>query len=555
MNRHSMKTRFVLLGFCLLVGAVVFRLMVALPFAQDQLRELVSAQQLALAQYIARDVDTSLVERRALVGQLAASLPTSLLSQHDELTEWLAQRHGVNPLFDRGVFVVHADGHGLIADYPSLPRLQQLNFSDREWFRAALASDGPIINHPSIGRASGKPVVVMSCAVRDGKGKIVAVLGGVVQLSTPGFLDGLQQQKMGASGGFLLISPADKLFVGASDPGMVFKPTPAPGMNALHDRAMGGFRGTGVTVNVKGVEEVVAIASVPSTGWYVVSRIPTTEAYQPVTALRGLLLKSSVVILLIVTAIILVALPRMLRPITEAARAMRDMADGRRELEALPVTRHDELGDLVLGFNYLVTRLREKEAALRASEASMAFIAHHDSLTGLFNRTMLEDRLAQALARAERDERHFALLFCDLDFFKPINDDFGHDIGDAVLVEVAARLTHGRRRVDTVARHGGDEFVVLLTDLDDARADAETVGRQYLQALAQPFVVGERSFTLSVSIGVALYLGEPIAGSQLMSRADVAMYQAKRSGKNTMCFFGDPTTPQPVLRPSAPVNS
>jgi diguanylate cyclase (GGDEF)-like protein len=115
---------------------------------------------------------------------------------------------------------------------------------------------------------------------------------------------------------------------------------------------------------------------------------------------------------------------------------------------------------------------------------------------------------------------------------------------------VAARLSNGRRRVDTVARHGGDEFVILLTDLDDARADAETVARHYLEVLSEPFYVDGRSFIISASIGVALYTGEPLAGSQLMSRADVAMYQAKRSGKNTCCFFGDPAPPStiPVAR-------
>lgn len=538
MRIHSLKTRFMILGVVLMAIAVGFRLFFALPFAQEQLRELVESQQLSIANYIARDIDQALSAQRDQVGEIARQLPPALLARPAELNDWLGQRQRLTPVFRGGFVVIRPDGSTL-AEYPVVRGREQLQYGERDWFTAVLATGKTVISKPVAGRGSGSPVLIMAAPVRDGAQRVVAVLSGVVQLSSPGFLDRLQEHKLGEAGGFLLVSPQDKLFVGASSPSMIMKPTPAPGVNALHDRAMGGFRGTGITVNAKGVEEISAMASVPATGWFVVARMPTEEAFRPVYALRDFLLKSSAVMLVMMLALLMWVLPHLLRPLTDTARAMREMADGTRDLEPLPVRRRDEMGDLVLGFNYLVARLREKDTALRASEAHMAFIAHHDTLTGLFNRNMLEDRLQQAIARSERDERHFALLFVDLDHFKPINDHHGHGVGDAVLVEVAARLSHGRRRVDTVARHGGDEFVILLTDLDDARADAETVARHYLEVLAEPFFVDGRSFTISASIGIALYTGEPLAGSQLMSRADVAMYQAKRSGKNTCCFFGD----------------
>ena len=161
-------------------------------------------------------------------------------------------------------------------------------------------------------------------------------------------------------------------------------------------------------------------------------------------------------------------------------------------------------------------------------------MAHHDSLTGLYNRAMLEDRLQQALARAEREGSHFALLFCDLDDFKPINDQFGHEAGDAILRQVAARLLDGRRRTDTVARLGGDEFVVLLTDLDDARSSAISVAQQLLAMIGTPFDIEDKTFTLGASIGIALYSGASISPSQLMSQADIAMYQP--NGRESIDF-------------------
>lgn len=550
MRFQSLKTRFFLLGIGLMCVAVGFRLFFALPYAQDQLRELVEAQQLSIANYIARDIDATLAAQRDQVSELARQLPASLLARPGELSDWLGDRQRLTSWFKGGLVVIRPDGSSM-AEYPVVKGREQLQYSSRDWFMATLATGRTVISKPMAGRLSGMPMIIMASPVRDARQQVVGVLAAVVQLSSPGLLDSLQNHRLGSSGGFLLISPEDKLFVGSSNPAMIMKPTPAPGINALHDRAMGGFRGTGITVNAKGVEEISAIASVPTMGWFVVARMPTDEAYRPVNALRDFLLKSSGILFLIMLVVLSFILPALLRPLTDTARAMREMADGKRELEPLPVRRRDEMGDLVLGFNYLVARLREKETALRASEAHMAFIAHHDTLTGLFNRNMLEDRLQQAIARSERDLRHFALLFVDLDHFKPINDEFGHGVGDAVLVEVAARLTAGRRRVDTVARHGGDEFVILLTDLDDARQDADAVARHYLQLLAEPFIVDGRSFHISASIGIALYTGEPLAGTQLMSRADVAMYQAKRAGKNTLCFFGDSAPPSsPVAAPA-----
>lgn len=532
-----MKFRLIGLGVLLIVGGVAVRLYFALPFVQGLLRDEVASQQLSIAAYVARDVDHSIQARRALIGELSRTLPPELLEQPEKLATWVRERQQVNPLFNRGLLVMRPDGVGLLAEYPSMAGRSNLIFSDARWFKAALHADSPVMSKPEHGRVKGEPIMIMAAPVRNVAGQVVAVLAGVVVLDTPGFLDGLQQARLGAGGGFLLVSPADKLFVAASDPAMVLQPTPAPGVNLLHDRAMAGFRGTGVTINAKGVEELSAMATVPSTGWFVVARIPTAEVFHPIQAMQSYFLRNTLTVLFSMIVLMMLMLPRLLRPLTDAAQAMREMADGKRPLAPLPVRRRDEVGDLVLGFNYLVERLHEKEAALKASEASMAFMAHHDALTGLYNRTVLEDRLQQALARALRDGSHFALLFCDLDDFKSINDQYGHATGDAVLRQVAVRLLDERRNTDTVARLGGDEFVILLADLSDTRDGAIVVAQELLKTLSVPFNVDGIMFELSTSIGIALHTRIGVSASQLMSQADIAMYRAKRAGKNEFCVF------------------
>jgi len=554
MNFKTIKFRILALGAGLMIANIIFRFVVALPFAQDTLHQLVDDQQLSIASYIARDVEHSVASRRAFITELARTLPVDLLDQPKRLGEWLEERSRLNPLFPEGMLLINLEGERIAFDGQPWTPDEEENFSDSAWFLAALSTDASVLSRPQYSLATGKPVIIVGSAIRDASQQTVGVLAGVADLSADGFLRDMQENQFGHRGGFLLISPQDQLFIGSSVPEMILQPTPPVGVNLLHDRAMAGYRGTGITVNAQGVEELSAMASVPGTGWFVVARIPTQEAFRPVTDLRGLVLQSTAVAVMGVMLILLLCLPRILRPLTESAQAMREMADGQRKLETLPVVRDDEVGGLVRGFNHLLTKLRENEAVLKEREERLSFLAHHDSLTGLYNRQMLEVRLQYTLDLAKRNGTSFALLFCDLDLFKLINDQFGHAMGDAVLIRVAQRLLKGRRKSDTVARLGGDEFVILLTNLGDPRPDAERLAQQYIAAIAAPYAVGLHEFTLSASIGVALYTGGPMSGSQLMTQADTAMYQAKRA-RLQICFFGDTNADMGVeFRDAADIN-
>ena len=162
--------------------------------------------------------------------------------------------------------------------------------------------------------------------------------------------------------------------------------------------------------------------------------------------------------------------------------------------------------------------------------------AEHDALTGLPNRTLFMDRLEQALATVARQHRQFALMFIDLDHFKAINDNHGHEAGDAVLQEVANRLRRCVRRVDTVSRLGGDEFVVLLADIggvDQAAHVAATI----MQSVGRPVQAAAGSLNLSVSIGIAICPSDGDDPKTLLRHADVAMYHAKESGRSAFQFF------------------
>jgi len=172
----------------------------------------------------------------------------------------------------------------------------------------------------------------------------------------------------------------------------------------------------------------------------------------------------------------------------------------------------------------------------KASEATIWRQAHYDLLTGLPNRRLMRDRLAQELKKCRRDGWQLALLFIDLDHFKEVNDTLGHDWGDVLLTEAAQRIEHHVREVDTVARMGGDEFMVILTELQQV-ADLEAVLQKLLQVLGTVFTLGLEQVFISASIGVTIYPADAEEIEDLLKNADQALYVAKNAGRNRFSFF------------------
>jgi diguanylate cyclase (GGDEF)-like protein len=463
-----------------------------------------------------------------MLERLAKDLPVDLLREPRQVDLWLSRHHALNPLFSLGLAVIPPDGHGIIADFPPLPERRQLDFTATDWFREARDKRRLAIGKPTLGRAAHQPVIVIAAPRLDAAGRVVAIVAGVTALDTPGFLDLIQDSQLGKTGGFLLVSPRDNLFVAASKPEMRLKPLPPPGVNRLHDAAMGGFRGTGITVNAYGVENLASFASVPAADWFVVARLPTAEAFAPIEKMRSRYMRNSVAIGLLIIAVLLLFLRHTFRPMKRAAEQMRLMADGKAPLAPLPVVRRDEVGEMAEGFNYLLEKLRE-------SEARMAHLAHHDALTGLPNRLSFLAHMQKGAALARRQDARLALLFIDLDGFKPVNDRYGHEVGDQLLQQVAARLNEGVRESDTIARFGGDEFVLLLTDVADS-GSAAAIAEKIIARLSAPYCVEAIQLNIGASIGIALFPDDGEDVGALIAQADAAMYDAKRGGRGCCRF-------------------
>lgn len=527
-GRHGIFARLLLVALIIAVLSGVGRQLFLQILLSRDVGKLAATQQMSTATYIARDIDEKIRLRLSLLRAWHDELPAEVLARPEALRLWLQAHQSGRVLFTAGLVLFDADGEVVAAQSDRQTDPAQIRASD--WFRQAIAGDQPVIGQPAkFPGLDGEPVVTMAIALADPSGRRRAVLAGMTALSADNFLNLLQREKIGETGGVLLIDPRANIIIAGSNRSATLVPAAPPGVNPLHDRARAGFRGTGETNSAGNVPVLSAIASVVSPDWFIVVYQSVAEAYRPLTHVQEAIIGFGLVMLLMVMLVLFVTLPRLLGPLTEAARQLHAMAQGEQEIGPLPLVSKDEIGAMVTGFNFLLRKLREKERALLDNEARMSHIAHHDALTGLPNRMLFEDRLAQLLLQAERNELSFALLYVDLDGFKPINDRYGHRSGDAVLCEVGLRLTALLRKGDTVARIGGDEFVILLPDLTDSASDPRLVAEKCREMVRLPILHEGVELKVDCSIGIARFPEDGLSLDQLLSRADEDMYQVKRA--------------------------
>ena len=782
MNRlplSSLQVRLIL-GVTLLVLASLWGFALLLERQQTALlKQLLSEQQRATIDYVAADIDQRLHRRLGILAEAASVVPLEQLDDPARLEDMLRERPNLLRLFDGGIIIVKPDGAGAFADYPPVPGRREHGFEHFAAVADVIRTGRPAVGKPFIAPLLGKPVLGFAMPLRDKDGRLAAILAGVSSLQAPDLLGIVNQQRYGKTGDLLVIAPQHGMVVIGTNPADMLRALPPPGVNVMVDRFRAGDEGSGVSINLKGVEQLVSGRRLSAVeGWFVVARLPTAEAFAPIAALRQLVFGGALVLSLLVAALATLWVRRALAPLQEATRALDAISAGTAPLQALPVARQDEVGRLVESFNRLqqrlllretemslaqerfavafraspiaasigriadsclievnakwqqdfgwtreelvgrkaldlglwpdpaarqafiealrrdgsvfdhITRWRRKdgelrdvsmsaelinidgepcvlafatdvtdrlrvERALAESEArnrrivetanegiwvigpdnrvsfvnqrmadmlgyaqdeilgrraedffyaedlaahrqhmalraqglgssyerrflrqdgselwtqvsgtaimnpdgsyggafgmftdishlkvqqrQLEHLAHYDALTGIPNRVLLADRMQLALAQARRTERLMAVCYVDLDGFKPINDDFGREAGDRLLVEIAQRLREGLRGGDTVARLGGDEFVLLLGI--ERLEECDTAIRRVLDAIARPLTVAGSPVTISASIGVTLFPLDESDPDTLLRHADQAMYGAKQEGRNRYHLF------------------
>lgn len=665
---RTLNTRITLVTLCIFLVSIWSLALYASHILREDMQRLLGEQQFSTATILAAGVNDDLGQRlRALDAFAGASAAAAAQGSSDPQT--LLERNPVLlELFNGGVAVLDAGGTA-IADNPRSAGRIGVNFMDREHVAAALKNGSAMIGRPIMGKKLLAPVFGMAVPVRDTQGRVVGAVLGVTDLSKPNFIDKIAGNVYGRTGGYSLVAPQYRLVFAASDKRRIMETLPAPGVNAAIDRFVDGYEGSAVFRASDGAEVLGSVKGVPLAGWFAAVALPIEEAFAPIRAVQQRVLAAAILLTLFAGGLTWAMLRRQLAPMLNTVKTLAAISDARQFPAPLAVVRHDEVGELIGGFNRLLDTLSQRERALRENERKLATILEsvdadiymkdrdgrylfanrkvrerfglaeeeivgyadekffdaataarmragdeqvlkegqllrteetvlnrkdgsvatcltvklplrdengeiyalcgistditerknmedqirllgfYDSLTNLPNRRLFLDRTQQALAASKRTGRPGALLFIDLDNFKPLNDTHGHDIGDQLLVEVARRLQKCVREVDTVARFGGDEFVVMLCELPsdgaESRRQAGVVAQKILARLSEPYVLGiepaapgvlKIEHRCSASIGVALFTGGDASEDAVIKRADTAMYQAKEAGRGGIRF-------------------
>lgn len=667
LRQRSLKTRvtlFTLLIFLASIWSLEFFVSHRL---RDDIHQLLAKQQFSTVSFMAAEADRELERLLATLGRTASQMHADLLADKAGIRSFLNDRPVLLNQFSGGMIVIGADGIAL-AEVPESARRVGINYNFLDPVSSALNEGKSSISSPRIDPSLQTPVFSMTVPIRDEQGAVIGVLAGIVDLARPNFLDQITGRRYGESGFYLLEDAKTRHIVTATGRTHLMEGLPPPGTNALNDRFIDGYDETGVMTDGDGQTLLASSRRVPSADWFLVAALPDEEAFALIRDMQGYMLQAALVLTLLAGGLTWWVLRRELAPMLAAIRTLTALSDTKQPPQPLPNASHDEIGDLIDGFNRLLATLGEREQALQTTlnfqqvlmdavpsplfyknaagvyigcnrafeqylgktreeligktvydisppdlatrydtadrellanpgvqtyEASVVYadgsrhnvifhkatfndvdgrvagqigvllditerklaedkikyLAFYDQLTGLPNRRLFNDRPQQAMAASKRNGLYGALMFLDLDNFKPLNDQHGHAVGDLLLAEVARRLKASVREMDTVARFGGDEFVVMLAELGrgaaDAAAQAGLVGEKIRQALAAPYELAVKDeekgeaiivHRCTVSIGAALFLDHESNGGDILKRADAAMYEAKADGRDRVAI-------------------
>jgi diguanylate cyclase (GGDEF)-like protein len=422
---------------------------------------------------------------------------------HFDLREWAERTALVGDLTVQ-LAVIGADGFATAttADYSGPP----IYIGDRDHFRAQVEgnSDKLFISKPVMGRASGKWSIQFSRRVRRPDGGF----GGIIVISIdPNFVEKFYQTvDLGPQGSVTLRNP-DGVFLaarGLAGDALGRQVAQQAFRRAFAQAPAGHYWGNGT---IDGVHRLIAYRV--SEKFPLIFSVGRAESdiFSSYRRNRIMYFAGAATITFLVLIAIAIGVRHQVR--------LDRVRDNLRRSEA---------------------RARERARMLEAKSREIAHIAHHDILTGLANRVLLHNDIDLAFARARRHQESFAILCLDLDRFKIANDTLGHQAGDVLLQQVAERLRRCVRDVDTVARIGGDEFVVLQSDV--ARSlDVTPLARRILEAVSAPYDVNGNPVVISASIGIAVAPSDGTSTDKLLSHADLALYRAKANGRNDFCCF------------------
>lgn len=516
MGRISLKTKIAAVVLLIMFTCVPLGAHLTLSFLGDEFGRALEAQQATLVARLAKGLDDKLLVSQEAIMSAARSVTADHLATPGAAQEFLGTLPALASLFDNGVFLYAADGKLLAGTIGEVFR-PGMDFSDREYVRATVATGRPQISPPYISRQPHRhPVIMFTAPIFSRDGRLVALLGGSMDLLKENFLGSLAGAKVGRTGYFYLFT-ADETIMTHPHRGSILNRGLPPGVRNLYARGTDGGVVSGETVNAKGEAVITTVKRLGTVPWMLAADYPVAEAYGPVSAVRRSVWQWIIPVGLLVASVVWLSMRQLTMPmlsLTEQIKGIEETGTYRNVL----ISSGDEIQTVADAFNSLMNRLHDKEEKL-------VHLSTRDVMTGLYNRRFFEAEME----RLDRGRRFpVSIIMVDIDSLKVVNDTLGHEAGDRLIL-MAARALKGAFRVeDVTARIGGDEFAVLLEGADETAA---TEALRRIRGGVAACNGEEGEFRLSLSLGAATADG-PGDLSAAWRRADRRMYEEKALHKS-----------------------
>jgi two-component system NtrC family sensor kinase len=486
-------------------------------------------QQQELVKSAASFIDTEIYESQKYLIKISEQMPVDRIDDENYIQNFILEfpktHPGIDLFFDRGLFILSKSGK-LIGEYPYATDVHGRDYSFREYYSNTLSSLKPYISKPYIGtREPAKPIIQFTVPLFSKNGDLCGILLGAITLEKDLILKKLSDLKVGNKGYFYIFND-DRVIIHHPDKSRIMKQDVPYGVNKIFDKAIDGFEGSMEITNSRGKYFLTTVRRLKSTGWIIASNYSSEEAYLPLQNLVKYLIIIMTILGIISISMILLLMSFQLNPLIRLNNAISKMGKDIFSVTELKINSHDEVGILTGSFNEMLNLIKLKTRELKNANDNLLRLSTTDPLTGLYNRRQVERILKEEIERAKRYNSPLCLMALDIDFFKHINDTYGHMTGDDIIKHLSLILMESIRMCDIAGRTGGEEFIIILpsTDISNTGVISERI-RMKIENSHFEFRI-----KYTCSIGVAKFKDESY--DDLLTKVDNLLYEAKRTGRN-----------------------
>jgi len=358
---------------------------------RDNMQHVLGEQQFATVSLLAAEVDHEMKDRLHVLERVAERVSPALLGEAPALQAFLEQRMILQGPFSGGIIVTRRDGRAIAELSPAVGQIGT-NYLALDPLDIVLRSGQAAMGQPVYGSKLGAPVFAMAAPIRDPQGRVIGALVGITNLTKASFLNRTTDGHYGKTGGYLVISPQQRIIVAATDKNRVLERQPDPGINPVIDRFMQGYEGSAVMVNPLGKEVLASVKGIPTADWILSAVLPTEEAFAPIRSMQQALLWVVLLMTLLSAALTWWLIARQLAPMVLAAKQLAIWAETSQRPQAMPVALEDEIGELIGNLNRLLDTLAHRENALKESEFRWKF-AIEGAGDGLWDWNVVDDTI------------------------------------------------------------------------------------------------------------------------------------------------------------------